>query len=73
MLRIRHLFFGIGMAVTLATVGLLARGLILRLEQVALRRGLFGQAIRTVTAYSAALAVCGIGVVLAVRSVLQLG
>lgn len=66
------LAFGIGMAVSLAAVGLLARGLVLRLESLASRRGFLGGNVRTFLRYGAALGICAVGTGVVVRAVLRL-
>ena len=65
------LAFGIGMALSLAAVGLLARDLLLRVESLALRRGHLGRQVRTFLRYGAALAICGIGVGVVIRTLLK--
>jgi nickel/cobalt exporter len=65
------LAFGIGMAVSLAAVGLLARDLVLRLEGVALRRGFLGGNVRTFLRYGAALGICVVGAGVVIRTVLN--
>ena len=55
------LVFGIGMALSLAAVGLLARGIVLRLESLAERRGHLGGQMRTFLRYGAALGICVVG------------
>jgi ABC-type nickel/cobalt efflux system permease component RcnA len=64
--------FGLGMAATLAFVGIVARDLVLRLERLAAGRGLLGGPVRTVLAYGAATSVCGIGGIIVVRTALGL-
>ena len=64
--------FGLGMATTLAVVGLLARDLLRRVERLVTRRGLFGGQVRTVVGYAAAVSVCLIGAGLAVRTLSSL-
>jgi len=66
------LAFGIGMAASLAAVGLLARDVVLRLEGLALRRGFLGGQVRTYLRYGAAVGICAVGVGVVVRTVLQL-
>jgi ABC-type nickel/cobalt efflux system permease component RcnA len=66
------LAFGIGMAFSLAAVGLLARGLVLRLEGLALRRGYLGGQVRTFLRYGAMVGICAVGLGVIVRAVLQL-
>ena len=61
--------FGIGMATSLAAVGLLARDVVFRIEAAALRRGLLGGGLRAVLSYGAAAGVCAIGAVIVVRAV----
>jgi len=63
--------FGIGMAVSLAAVGLLARDLVLRLEGIAQRRGYLGGNVRTFLRYGAALGICVVGAGLVIRTLLQ--
>jgi ABC-type nickel/cobalt efflux system permease component RcnA len=60
--------FGIGMATSLAGVGLLARDVVFRIEAAALRRGLLGGGLRAVLSYGAATGVCAIGTVIVVRA-----
>ena len=60
--------FGLGMAASLAAVGLVARGLLLRVETLALRRGLLASSVRRVTSYGAATGVATIGILLAARA-----
>lgn len=57
--------FGVGMAATLAVVGLFAHNLVGRLELLATKRGKLGGPLRTFLAYGAAAGVClvGLGVV----------
>jgi hypothetical protein len=66
------LAFGVGMAVSLAAVGLLARDMVLRLEGVALRRGYLGGNVRTFLRYGAALGICVVGAGVVIRTLLQL-
>ena len=66
------LAFGIGMAVSLAAVGLLARDLVLRIEGMAARRGFLGGHVRTYLRYGAALGICAVGTGVVVRTLLQL-
>ncbi len=63
--------FGIGMAATLAAAGLLARGLVLRLEGLAARRGFLGGNVRTFLRYGAALGICAVGVGVIIRTLLR--
>ncbi len=65
--------FGAGMALSLAAVGLLARNVVLRLEGIAERRGHLGGHVRTFLRYGAALGICGVGVAVVVRTLLQPG
>jgi ABC-type nickel/cobalt efflux system permease component RcnA len=60
--------FGLGMAVTLALVGLLATDLLGRLERFLVRRGRLAGPVRSFIAYGAALGVCVIGVGVVVRA-----
>jgi ABC-type nickel/cobalt efflux system permease component RcnA len=60
--------FGVGMAATLAFVGLVARDLVLRLERVAAGRGLLGGPVRSILSYGAAAGVCAIGAVIVLRT-----
>jgi ABC-type nickel/cobalt efflux system permease component RcnA len=62
--------FGVGMACTLAGVGILARDLLLRVESLALRRGRMGAHVRRFLAYGAAAGVCAVGVGVILRAVL---
>ncbi len=64
--------FGIGMATSLAVVGLLARDLLVRVEAAATRRGILGGGLRAALSYGAAAGVCGIGTVIVVRAALGL-
>jgi nickel/cobalt exporter len=66
------LTFGVGMAVSLAAVGLLARDVVLRLEGLAVRRGVLGGQVRTYLRYGAAVGICAVGAGVVVRTVLQL-
>jgi nickel/cobalt exporter len=66
------LAFGIGMAASLAAVGLLARDVVLRFEGMALRRGFLGGQVRTYLRYGAALGICAVGTGVVVRTLLQL-
>lgn len=65
------LAFGIGMAGSLAAVGLLARGLVLRLEGLADRRGYLGGNVRTFFRYGAAIGICAVGAGVVIRTVLR--
>ncbi len=65
------LAFGVGMALSLAVVGLLARDMVLRLESLAERRGLLGGQVRTYLRYGAALGICAVGVGVVVRTLLR--
>ena len=65
------LAFGIGMATSLAAVGLMARGLVLRLEAVAMQRGFLAGNVRTFLRYGAALGICAVGAGVIVRTVLR--
>ena len=65
------LAFGVGMALSLAAVGLLARDMVLRLESLAERRGLLGGQVRTFLRYGAALGICAVGVGVVARTLLQ--
>ena len=62
----------IGMAASLAAVGLLARDLVLRLEGLAARRGFVGGNVRTFLRYGAAIGICAVGGGVVVRTLLQL-
>lgn len=64
--------FGIGMATTLAVVGLFARNLIGRLELLATKRGRLGRPLRTLLAYGAATGVCLVGIGVVVRTFIGL-
>lgn len=66
------LAFGLGMAASLAAVGLLARDLVLRLEGLATRRGFLAGNVRTFLRYGAALGICAVGGGVVVRTLLQL-
>ena len=66
------LAFGIGMAASLAAVGLLARDLVLRLETLALRRGFLAGNVRTILKYGAALGICLVGTGVVVRTLIGL-
>ena len=61
--------FGIGMATSLAVVGVVARGAVLRLEAAAQRRAVLGGPVRAFLAYGAAAGVCAVGLVIVVRTV----
>jgi len=65
------LAFGVGMALSLATVGLLARNLVLRLEGLAERRGHLGGQVRAFLRYGAALGICAVGAVVVFRTLSQ--
>ena len=60
--------FGIGMAATLALVGMVARDLLLRVERLADGRGWLGGPVRTVLSYGAAVGVCMIGIAIVLRA-----
>ncbi len=66
------LAFGIGMALSLAAVGLLARNMVLRIEGIAERRGHFGGHLRRFLRYGAALGICIVGVGVVGRALIQL-
>jgi nickel/cobalt transporter (NicO) family protein len=66
------LAFGVGMAASLAAVGLLARDLVLRLEGLASRRGFIGGNVRTYLRYGAAVGICLVGGGVIVRTLVQL-
>lgn len=63
--------FGLGMAVTLAVVGILAHELVGRLERAAHRCGRFGGSVRRLLSVVAAAGVCGVGVGVVARAILQ--
>ncbi len=62
------LAFGIGMAVSLAAVGLLARDVVNRIERLALQRGFLGGNVRTFLRYGAALGICAVGAGVVIRT-----
>lgn len=64
--------FGAGMALTLATAGLAATGLVAWVERAVSRRGRFGDSVRIVFAYGAAIGVCAVGAGLVLRTLLGL-
>jgi len=66
------LAFGIGMAVTLAAAGLLARDLVGRLERAVARTGRVSSTVRHLVAYGAAGGVCLIGLGIVARTVLSM-
>lgn len=66
------LAFGVGMAVSLAAVGLLARDVVNRIERLALQRGFLGGNIRTFLRYGAAIGICLVGGGVIVRTLLQI-
>ncbi len=66
------LAFGVGMSLSLAAVGLLARDLVLRLGGLAERRGHLGGHVRTFLRYGAALGICAVGSGVVARTLLQL-
>ena len=63
--------FGIGMAASLAAVGLLARDVVLRLEGLALRRGFLAGNVRTFLRYGAAIGICAVGTGVVIRTLIQ--
>ncbi len=65
--------FGVGMATSLAVVGVLARDLLLRAEQYAARTGRLTRPVRTVLTYGAATGVVVVGLGILVRAALQVG
>ena len=64
--------FGIGMATSLAVVGLLARDLLLRVERYASRTGRLTRPVRTVMTYGAAAGVVVVGLGIVARTVWHL-
>ena len=64
--------FGIGMATSLAVVGLLARDLLLRVEGYAARTGRLTRPVRTVMTYGAAAGVVVVGLGIVARMAVQL-
>jgi ABC-type nickel/cobalt efflux system permease component RcnA len=66
------LAFGIGMAASLAAVGLLARDVVTRLERLALQRGFLAGNLRTFLRYGAALGICAVGAGVVIRTVIGL-
>ena len=66
------LAFGIGMAASLAAVGLLARDVVNRIERLALQRGFLGGNVRTFLRYGAALGICAVGAGVVIRTLVQL-
>ena len=66
------LAFGVGMAVTLAAAGLLARDLVGRLERAVARTGRVSSTVRHLVAYGAAGGVCLIGLGIVTRTVLSM-
>jgi ABC-type nickel/cobalt efflux system permease component RcnA len=65
------LAFGLGMAASLAFVGVIAREMLLRLERFAISRGRFTGTVRVVLAYGAAVGVCLVGTTIVVRTLLD--
>ena len=61
--------FGLGMAVTLAGVGLLATDLLGRAERLIARRARAARPVRLFLAYGAAVGVCSIGSVVVLRAI----
>ena len=66
------LAFGIGMAVSLAAVGLLARDVVNRIERLALQKGLLGGHVRSYLRYGAAIGICLVGGGVITRALLQI-
>lgn len=66
------LAFGIGMAASLAAVGLLARDVVTRIEKLALQRGFLAGKVRAVLRYGAALGICAVGAGVVVRTLIGL-
>lgn len=64
--------FGVGMATSLAAVGLLARDVVVRVERLAQARGFLAGNVRTFLRYGAALGICAVGTGVVVRTLLQL-
>ena len=62
------LAFGVGMALTLAAAGLLARDLVGRLERAVEKTGRVSSSVRHLVAYGAAAGVCLIGVGVVART-----
>jgi ABC-type nickel/cobalt efflux system permease component RcnA len=66
------LFFGIGMALTLAAAGLLARDVVGRLERAVARTGRMSASVRHLVAYGAAGGVFLVGAGVTLRTVLAM-
>ena len=64
--------FGVGMATSLAAVGLLARDVVVRVERLAQAKGFLAGNVRTFLRYGAALGICAVGTGVVVRTLLQL-
>ena len=64
--------FGVGMATSLAAVGLLARDVVVRVERLAQAKGFLAGNVRTFLRYGAALGICAVGAGVVVRTLLQL-
>ena len=62
------LAFGIGMAASLAAVGLLARDVVARVERFASRRGFLAGKVRTYVRYAAATGICAVGAGVVLRT-----
>lgn len=65
------LAFGVGMAASLAAVGLLARDVVTRLERLALSKGFLAGNVRTFLRYGAALGICAVGAGVVIRTLLK--
>ncbi len=63
------LAFGVGMALTLAAAGLLARDLVGRLERAVAKTGRVSSSVRQIVSYGAAVGVCLIGLGVVLRTV----
>jgi len=64
--------FGIGMATSLAAVGLLARDVVLRVERLAQAKGFLAGKVRTYLRYGAAIGICAVGTGVIIRTLIQL-
>ena len=65
--------FGVGMATSLAVVGIVARDLVLRVERAATRRGVLGGPVRAVLGYGAAVGVCVVGALIVLKALQTIG
>ncbi len=64
--------FGVGMATSLAAVGLLARDVVVRVERFAQAKGFLAGNVRRFLRYGAALGICAVGAGVVIRTLLQL-